>query len=125
MRVESRGKRRRRKGQIFLGHRDAVAHGRCRFERIIHFFFFSHQTTFPARFHSMSPHRPSRYAFPFHLSLPRFFSSTALFTRARTTYAWNNESERTEYRKRGIRGRDMHEEFDRAYRKTEEYFSEI
>lgn len=52
-----------------------------------------------------------------HLLLP-YFSPTALFTRARITYARNKESKRTIRRERGIRGWHAHKKRGGAYCKT-------
>lgn len=113
--------RRRRTGQDFSGTpRDAPTHGiyRSRFEGIINFFFLirPYSRTFSLNVSSSTIsvciHVPS--------IIPSLFPSFDCFVYASaySTYARNNESERTEHRKRGIRGRDMQEEFDRPYRKT-------
>ena len=114
--------RRRRKGQIFLGHRGAPTHSRI--ERIIIFFLsFSRTLSLDVSSHlsAISKKKDIYSIIHYYLSLAL---SRLLCLRVVTTYAWNNESERTKYRKQGIRGRDIQKEFDRAYRKKE-YFSEI
>lgn len=115
MRVESRQKEDDEKDRFFW---DTPRRSRSIPIREDNTFFFS-SDYLPARFRSMSPHWLVCILVPFH-SLVLSPLVYLQYYRARTTYAYN-ESERTEHRKRGISGRNMHEKFDRAYRKTEVY----